>query len=196
MEYYAKIALKAAPGGACIRQREVLRMKVLLTYSSRTGNTEKVAKAIREVVPAGTAFYKISDAPGPEEFDIVIVGFWIDKGKPNKEALDYLLTVKNKKTAFFFTLGARPDSPHGQKCIEEVRALFRDNLLLGEFVCQGKIDEKLIESFKSFPPGHHHAITEESLKRYEMAAGHPDDADLLRAGETFRKIFLHVDGEE
>jgi flavodoxin len=171
-------------------------MKVLLTYSSRTGNTEKVAKAIQEAAPPDTAFYKMSDAPPPAEFDALIAGFWIDRGMTNKEALDYLSTVKNKKLAFFCTLGARPDSPHGQKCMEEARVLFKDNLLLGEFVCQGKIDEKLIESFKSLPPGHPHAITEESLKRYAAAASHPDQADLARARETFRKIFARIRGEK
>ncbi|MCG9969437.1 flavodoxin family protein [Pelotomaculum terephthalicicum JT] len=164
-------------------------MKVLLTYSSRTGNTEKVAKAIQEVVPADTAFSQISGAPPPEEFDMVVVGFWIDKGKPNQEALDYLSTLKNKKTAFFCTMGAHPDSPHGQKYIKEARTLFQENQLVGEFACQGKIDEKLIETFKAFPPGHPHALTEESMKRFEIASNHPDEADLDRARETFREIF-------
>jgi flavodoxin len=170
-------------------------MKILLTYSSRTGNTEKVAKAIREVAPADTVFSKMSDALSPEEFDAVIVGFWIDKGRPNKEALDYIGTIKGKKAAFFCTLGARPDSDHGRRCMAEARTLFQDNLLLGEFVCQGKIDEKLIESFKSLPPGHPHAVTEESRKRYEIAASHPDAADLSRAKDTFRRIFARLQGE-
>lgn len=171
-------------------------MKILLTYSSRTGNTEKVARAIRKVLPADADFYKMSAAPSPEEYDIVIAGFWIDRGVPYKEALDYMNTIKNKRVAFFFTLGARPDSAHGQKCFEQARALLKDNLLLGEFACQGKIDPKLIESFKSLPPDHPHAITEESLKRYAAAAVHPDDADLLRAGETFRNIISQVNREE
>lgn len=98
--------------------------------------------------------------------------------------------------AFFFTLGARPDSAHGQKCFERTRSLLKDNLLLGEFACQGKIDPKLIESFKSLPPEHPHAITEGSLERYAAAAIHPDDTDLLRAGETFLNIFLQVNGEK
>lgn len=60
-------------------------MKILLTYSSRTGNTEKVARAIREVLPASADFYKMSEAPQPEEYDVVIVGFWIDRGMPIKK---------------------------------------------------------------------------------------------------------------
>lgn len=171
-------------------------MKVLLTYSSRTGNTEKVARAIREVLPEGAAFYRMEDAPSPRDFAMVIAGFWIDQGKPNQEALAYLETIKNNKVGFFFTLGARPDSVHGQKCLENTRALLRNNVLLGEFSCQGKIDEKLIESFKAFPPGHPHAITEESLQRYKLADAHPDEEDLARARETFRNIFWQMKGEE
>jgi flavodoxin len=166
-------------------------MKVLLAYSSQTGNTEKVARAIQEVAPAGTVFSKISEAPPIEEFDMVVIGFWIDRGKPNQEALDYLNTIRNKKAAFFCTMGAVPDTPHGEKYMDEARAILRDNLLVGEFACQGKIDEKLIETFKSLPAGHPHAITEESRRRYEAASTHPDEADLKRARETFRKI-LHV----
>lgn len=164
-------------------------MKILLTYSSRTGNTEKVAKAIREVAPEGVHFWRVNEAPPTEDFDAIIVGFWIDKALPNKEALDYINTIKGKKVGFFATLGAYPDSAHASKCMDNARELLKENELLGEFICQGKVDEKLVEKFRDLPKGHPHAITEEKLKRYEIASKHPDIADLEKAKEIFKKVF-------
>lgn len=130
-------------------------MKLLITYSSRTGNTEKVAKEIRKEAESwlnsgasgclntgvescqdtgaggslkpdaeaaletrsSLTFCRITEAPDPDDFDAVIVGLWIDKGKPNKEAQEYIKTIKNKKTAFFFTLGIQTFSDRGRQTL-------------------------------------------------------------------------------
>lgn len=173
-------------------------MNVLITYSSKTGNTEKVARQVKKEADAhfksGITFSKISDAPDPSDYDVIIIGFWIDKGAPNKEAELFMKGISGKKTAFFFTLGASPNSPHADKCIAESRAQLESqgNMLLGEYLCQGQIDMKLIEAFKSFPKDHPHAYSEESAKRYAVAASHPDEEDLGRAGEVFRDIFMRL----
>ncbi|QTA37533.1 flavodoxin family protein [Thermosipho ferrireducens] len=166
-------------------------MKILLTYSSRTGNTEKVAKAIYEVMPEGTTFKKMKTVDELlEQHDFIILGCWIDRGTANKEALEFIKKVKNKKVAFFFTLGAYPDSKHAKDSADRIRNLLKENNneVLGEFYCQGKIDPKLTEKFKSLPLDHPHTMTPERLKRHEEAAKHPDEKDLSRAKETFINI--------
>ena len=189
-------------------------MKLLITYSSKTGNTEKIAieilktaedcfrggpKSSSEVAEqpqkgASFTFCRLSEAPDPQDYDVVILGFWIDKGMPNREAMDYMKTIKDKKTAFFFTLGASPESPHAGKCTTETKALLeaQGNTLIGEFACQGKIDKKLIEAFKTFPKDHPHAYSEESARRYAIAASHPDEEDLRSARKTFEKILSEL----
>ena len=86
-------------------------MKILLTYSSKTGNTKAVAETILKTLPQGTDFFAVSEVKDLNNYDAVIVGFWIDKGLPNEEALNFMETIKNKKTGYFFTLELIPILP-------------------------------------------------------------------------------------
>jgi flavodoxin len=163
-------------------------MKTLLTYTSKTGNTRKIAEAIKAIAGSHLVYCDLAEAPDPQAFDAVIIGFWIDKGKPVQEAAAYIPKLKNKKTAFFYTLGASPESAHAAKCLQYTRSLFAGSDLVGEFVCQGKVAAEMIDFFKTLPPGHHHALTPENLALYRAAETHPDAEDLKNAQAVFREI--------
>ena len=152
-------------------------MKALVVYSSRTGNTRKIAEAIAAVLP-GCEIHPVESAPAPEGYDLVAVGYWVDKGMPDAQAKAYLETVRDAKVALFGTLGAWPDSDHARDCIAQGEALVnapeRRNKVLGTYLCQGKVDPKIV------------AMTPERKARLEEAAKHPDEADCLRAQEAFK----------
>lgn len=71
-------------------------MKALVVYSSRTGNTRKIAEAIAAVLP-GCEIHPVESAPAPEGYDLVAVGYWVDKGMPDAQAKAYLETVRDAK---------------------------------------------------------------------------------------------------
>ena len=50
-------------------------MKSLVVYSSRTGNTEKVARAIHEILPAPCDIHSVETAPDPGDYGFVAIGF-------------------------------------------------------------------------------------------------------------------------
>ncbi|UYO98955.1 flavodoxin family protein [Oceanotoga sp. DSM 15011] len=144
-------------------------MKSILIYSTLTGNTKKVAESIKEVMPENTDFISIDEAKNIENFDdydFITIGYWVDRGTADKKTLEVLKNIKNKKIAFFFTLGAYPDSEHAQKCVDRFEELMKNNNneVLGHFHCQGKIDPRLAEKFKNLPPDHPHAMNEERKK--------------------------------
>jgi flavodoxin len=164
-------------------------MKSLVVYSSRTGNTEKVARAIHRRLGAEAVLAALPGAPEPEGFDFVALGFWVDKGTADKESLEYIKKLSGKKVGLFMTLGAPPDSRHAQKSMADVKALLEPrNTVVREFICQGKIDPKLSKMFESFPEGHPHAMTEERRARHAQAAAHPDEEDLERAAACFADL--------
>lgn len=172
-------------------------MKTLIVYSSVTGNTEKVAKAIYEVFEEGTAaLFPVEKAPSAESYDFVVAGFWVDKGTADQKAREYLQTIRGKDVALFATLGAYPDSEHGINSLKNAAAVMDgSNRLVGTFICQGKIDPRLIEQFKNMPGNHPHQVTPERLQRYEEAAKHPDAKDLQAAREAFAVIKETVSGK-
>ncbi|MDN5341991.1 MAG: hypothetical protein PWP28_866 [Oceanotoga sp.] len=172
-------------------------MKSILIYSTLTGNTKKVAESIKEVMPENTDFISIDEAKNIENFDdydFITIGYWVDRGTADKKTLEVLKNIKNKKIAFFFTLGAYPDSEHAQKCVDRFEELMKNNNneVLGHFHCQGKIDPRLAEKFKNLPPDHPHAMNEERKKRHAEAAKHPNDEDFQKAKDTFLKILSNI----
>ncbi len=162
-------------------------MKTLITYSSKTGNTKKVGKAIFNSIE-GAEFKDISEVTSLD-YDVIVVGTWIDKGTADAKALKFIESLENKKTAFFYTLGAYPDSDHATNCTAAITELFtkNNNEVLGHYHCQGAIDPKLIEFFKS-QAGSVHAPTPERVKRWEDASKHPNEEDFTAAKEAFKNI--------
>jgi flavodoxin len=157
----------------------------LVVYSSKTGNTRKVAEGIvRRLIARGYAarIAPVEDTPRPAGGEAVLLGFWVDKGSADKKALTYLKSLTGRQIGLFGTLGAYPDSDHAKKSAQTVEELAaKKNTCLGSFMCQGKIDPKLTEMFKKIPAGLPHSMDEERRKRHEEAAKHPDDADIEAA---------------
>ena len=62
-------------------------------------------------------------------------------------------------------------------------------MVVGGFICQGKVDPALVEMMKGmFPAGHPHAMTPERLAGIAEADSHPDEADLSAARDYFRTL--------
>ena len=130
-----------------------MKNEIAVIYSSRTGNTQKVAEHLAEAL--GASCRSVKDAA----------------------AKKYIETLRGRRVFIYGTLGAEPDSEHAEKCIANIRALSDpSNEILGAILVQGAIDPALIEMFKSMPKDNVHAYTAESAARYAAAASHPDAA--------------------
>ncbi|MDR2020046.1 MAG: flavodoxin family protein [Treponema sp.] len=155
----------------------------LIVYSSKTGNTRKLAEGIRkglaEALGQEPRIAAVEDGPDPAGTDWILVGFWADRGNADQGALQYLKSLEGHTIGLFGTLGAYPDSDHARDICKKVRELAAEkNTVLGCFLCQGRIDPALTERFKSLPADNPHAMTPERMKRHLEAAKHPDEKDL------------------
>ena len=171
---------------------------ILIVYSSKTGNTRKVAEGICQGLNGEGRVVRIApveENPAPEAGETVFLGFWADKGSGDGKALKYLKALKGRKVGLFGTLGAYPDSQHAKDTAEKMKALAaKHNVCLGCFLCQGKIDPKLTEMFKKMPKIHPHSMTPERLKRHEEAAKHPNEADIATALEACKAMLACGEG--
>ena len=128
----------------------------------------------------------MKDATDISDYDIVLAGYWVDKGGANTEAAEYLKTIKGKKVGLFATLAFWPDSEHAYKSILAGEALVKEeNHVIGKYICQGKIDQKMVEMFLKMTEGNPHRPTPEKEKRYAISANHPSAADIAVAAEMF-----------
>lgn len=164
-------------------------MKTLMVYSTRTGNTEKICRAAAEALP-DCEIHKVEQAPDPASFDLVCLGYWVDKGMPDSLSREYLGRISGKKVILLGTLGAWPDSDHAKECIAKGEALLdgRGNTVLGSFLCQGKVDPKLVEMMQKMKDSVH--VMDEARKaRLAEAAKHPDEQDCANARAFVRKLY-------
>ena len=130
---------------------------ILVAYSSKTGNTKKLAEGILDGIKkmeggvVDTAdivdIKDIKDISEIDKYDTVIAGYWVDKGGANEEAAVFLKKITGKKVGIFATLAYWPDSEHGYNCVTAGENLVKENNhVIGKFVCQGKLDEKIEET--------------------------------------------------
>ena len=160
-------------------------MKNLVVYSSRTGNTKKIAEAIFEVLLGSKEIFMVEDAPSPDLYDFIALGFWVDRGTADEKAQGYMKRIKEKKVGVFGTLGAYPNSIHAREVLSSVRELLDGNDLLGEFICQGKIDPNILDKM---PKDRVHTMTPERMARIEEAKKHPNETDCRYAQNAFREM--------
>ncbi len=155
-------------------------MKTLIIYSSKTGNTRSIAEAIHEALP-DSDILPVENAPAPE----TLPG---EYGMPDAKARTYLENLRGVRAALFGTLGAWPDSEHARDCIRKSEALLKEpergNTVMGSFICQGKVDPRVVEMMNKVAADVH-PMTPERKARLKEAARHPDDTDRARAKECF-----------
>jgi flavodoxin len=157
----------------------------LIVYSSKTGNTRKLAEGICRGLTEALGTVRIAaveEDPDPAGADWVLIGFWADRGNADPKALRYLKSLEGRRVGLFGTMGAYPDSDHAGDIRKKVEGEAAEkNTLLGCFLCQGKIDPALTEQFKALPADNPHAMTEERMQRHLEAAKHPDEKDIKAA---------------
>ncbi len=129
-------------------------MKIVIAYSSKTGNTkffcEKVYENLKDDLDIEIT--TIKELKDYSKYDLVIIGFWVDRSTANREAKKQIKNIENKKIALLGTLGASTDSEHGKKVIENVGKLInKSSEYLGVKLARGKVSEKLTNKIKLLP---------------------------------------------
>lgn len=170
-----------------LNSKEINKMKVLVTYSSSTGNTKKLAEGIFYGLQAEEkTILPIKDVQSLEEYDTVLVGYWVDRAGPNKEAKQFMESISDKTVGIFATLAYWPDTDHGYQSLKNGEEIVKEkNKVVGKFICQGKLSDAIIKQFEKMPAGDAHAINPEKLRRYEIGKNHPSDTDIAFAVELF-----------
>lgn len=150
-------------------------MKALVVYSSQTGNTKKLAETVCASLPNGTLMCSVDEAPNPNDYDLVALGFWLQAGQPDVKSAGYLEKLKGHRNVFLFaTHGANPDSAHANNAMARARSLAEDATITGTFSCFGEVNPQVLEKAKAKPQ------PPVWIDDAAHAVGHPDQRDLER----------------
>ena len=159
-------------------------MRTTLVYSSLTGNTEKVAKAIKENVQGIEGLQKIETLSADiQDYDAYIVCYWNARGTADPKTLKFLASITNKKIIAIGTLGAYPTGEHAMRMKARVKEVIEShhNTLIADFCCQGRIDPARTEKRRLIPKGEKHHLDEEGYKRHLESRLHPNELDFENA---------------
>ncbi len=158
-------------------------MKSLIIYSSKSGNTRKLADAVQSFLPGETVCKSVDEKPDTDGFDLICVGFWFQSGKADQQAAALLQKLDSQAPLFIFaTHGAAVESDHTRNGMKQAEELAASSTVIGTFSCQGEVSPGLLAKIESMdqPPAW--------IKDAPAAAGHPDDDDIRRLGEILQKV--------
>lgn len=159
--------------------------KVLVTYFSRTGNTEKVAQAIYDEVNDTKNIKPVEELneEDMQNHSLIFIGFPVYSHSVPFIMEKILRSIPpGKKIALFSTHGSFRGSPLSKEALEYASTLAAGAQILGTFYCRGKVSHQAMEQFEKTP---------EHQTWVEMAASartHPDKSDLDEAREFAGRI--------
>ena len=180
-------------------------MKTLILYSTRTGNTKKVAETVFKINPFQKVILPIDQLESQvslDNYDLILVGYWVENSQANSEALSIMEQLRNKQVILFGTSGTDPDHSYVRKVRKAAEsALDSSNELLGHFVCQGEISDAVITGFEALVNMQPENKTMASLLKvfkgqYPESIGHPNEEDLLNAERYFHDIFSVIGSQQ
>ncbi|KXB70763.1 hypothetical protein HMPREF1864_00915 [Peptoniphilus sp. DNF00840] len=127
----------------------------------------------------------IRNTPNIKNYDFILLGAWIDRGTLEPKTLKFLKTIEDKKLGLFATLGAMPDSEHGRNVIKNLEDLLNNRDSLGQYICPGLVDPKMIEKLRGItglvvPKKIKEKMIETSLKSREAT-----EEELLKSANYF-----------
>ena len=175
-------------------ENEVKNVKILITYHSDTGNTEKVGKAMKEALDEegqdATAIHaKEVDPSSLKSYDLVAIGSPIIGASIGKYAKALLTKVElPPKIAFFYT--CQQDKAYPKAFGRAAKKIEKEGTskVLGEFHCIGDalgMPDALREKFVgAMTPDQREA----AIKHFEEIKGRPNAKDLEKAKEFAKSL--------
>jgi flavodoxin len=155
-------------------------MKVLVTYYTKSGNTEQLARAIYDGVEqnASREIIPLKKIQSVDEYDLIFCGFPVHSSSIPIAVENFIKNLSHgKNIAFFATHGSLRGGPLAITAFHYAISIAPKLKVVGTFGCRGAVDSQIIDSLIQNPEHRWWAIEARS------AAGHPDAGDLDDAKE-------------
>ena len=166
-------------------------MGVQIVYTSRTGNTEKLAEAVFAAVPVKEKNVKrIEERTERDDGEMYLGGFWTDRGTASSEILDLLGNLHGKKVALFGTCGMGNVPEYYDRILNGVAAFIPEDCeYLGGFLCQGKMPIQVRKRYEAMQNTSNTQQVEMLLHNFDEALLHPDRQDLKAVADFVKGLF-------
>ena len=151
-------------------------MSYAIVFSSRTGNTRRLAEAVRAALPAGECLYFGPPDAAALAAGRLYIGFWTDKGSCDEALAAFLPQLAGHEVFLFGTAGFGADPAYFDAILGRVAALLPPSAaVLGRFMCQGRMPAAVRTRYEAMEESHRRTAM---LENFDRALSHPDEADL------------------
>ena len=160
--------------------------KYSIIYSSKTGNIQKLAETIQNILPKDNCQYYGTVEKAPKNLsNLLYIGFWTEKGTVSMEMIEFLKQLKNKKIFLFGTAGYGGSQNYFEGIIKNVKKnIDSSSTLIGTFMCQGKMPLSVKERYKKMQEQNNSSLKiDQLIANFDKALSHPDAADLKKLEE-------------
>ena len=170
------------------------RERYSIIYSSKTGNTKKLAEAIYNTLPQNKCdYYGTVDKIDDVLSNVIYIGFWTEKGNADHLTIDFLNKLKNKKIFLFGTAGYGESEKYFEGIINNVKKnIDSSNTIIGTFMCQGKMPLSVRERYEKMREQNNISLNIDKLiANFDKALSHPNTDDL----KTLEQIVILYEKE-
>ena len=156
------------------------RERYSIIYSSKTGNTKKLAEAIYNTLPQNKCdYYGTVDKIDDVLSNVIYIGFWTEKGNADHLTIDFLNKLKNKKIFLFGTAGYGESEKYFEGIINNVKKnIDSSNTIIGTFMCQGKMPISVRKRYEKQKQELSRANIDNLIENFDKALSHPNQVDL------------------
>lgn len=169
-------------------------MKYLITFASATGNTQKLAQAVREALPVDECV-NFGSTMMIAPHDVVeakraYVGFWTNRGTCPDAVAEILQSLAGKEIFLFGTAGFG----ESQDYFDGILARVKENVpksarVIGTFMCQGKMPPSVRERYEAMLSNpNEEAKARFLIENFDRASSHPDEGDLADLKRTIERV--------
>lgn len=158
-----------------------------IIYSSRTGNTKKLAEAIYNVLPQNSCdYYGEIDKIENELSKVLYIGFCTEKEDADLQTIELLKQLKNKKIFLFGTAGYGESEKYFKNIVDNVKKnIDSSNTIIGTFMCQDKMPLSVLERYKKMKEQKNSMFNIDNLiVNFDKALSHPNENDIKKLEKT------------
>lgn len=155
-------------------------MKSALVVVSKTGNTAQLAAAIVPLLEKTELIYKGTFSDQAQLAELILIGFWTDKGSCSEDLQSWLTTLHHKQVIFFGTCGFGQSEQYFQSIVQRTSAFLpQDNTILGSVMCQGKMPESVRQRYVMMQQKEaENPKWQNMIDNFDSAITHPDQQDI------------------
>lgn len=146
-------------------------MKTSIVYNSKSGNTEKLAKALGEKLNMDATTFNDEALSS----DVLYVGFWTQAFSCSVEVQEFLGKLEGKKVFLFGTAGYNDTQEYFDNILNTVKGFINEsNEIIGTFMCRGEVTAQKQDAMKNMDLEKY-----ESMKAsIDLSINHPNQSDM------------------